>query len=147
MSQENFSNSTPKPYPEADSPEQIGKVSETASAAYAVRTDAKWRPPAQTIAGLAADDEVWSFVKANDLLPHLETAIQLVRKNLAPVDEMRLSYELDPELPSFNSVVIWAKARGAVEEVFEQEKKYIREFVDAVPPDYRRQIGLFLGVV
>jgi hypothetical protein len=146
MSQENSSNSTPQPYPDADSSEQIGKVSEIASAAYAVRTDAKWIPPAQTIAGLAADDEVWTFVKANDLLSHLETAIQLVRQTFFDVREMRLSYEPDPELPKFNSIVIWAKAPGTVEELFEQEKKYTREFVEAVPPDRRHQIGLFLGV-
>jgi len=138
--------STPKPYPEADSSQPASKVAETASTAYVVRTDAKWRPPARTIAGLAADDEVWSFVRANDLLPHLETAIQLVRKTFFDVLEMRLSYELDPELPKFNSVVIWAKARGTVEELFELEKKYVRAFNEALPPEVRHQIGLFLGV-
>lgn len=150
MNQKNSQNSssTPKPYPEADSSyQQVGKVSETASTAYAVRVDAKWGPPVRTIAGLAADDEVWSFVRTNDLFPYLETAIQLVRKTFLDVREMRLSYEPDPELPKFNSVVIWAKAPGTVEELFEQEKKYIRAFNEAISPEYRHQIGLFLGVV
>ena len=139
-------NSTPKPYPEADSSQQAGKVSETASTAYATRTDAKWKPPARTIAGLAADDEVWAFVRANDLLPHLETAIQLVRKTFFDVREMRLSYELDPEIPKFNSIVIWVKAHGTVENLFEQEKKYVRAFNEAALPELRHQIGLFIGV-
>lgn len=144
MSQENPSK--PKSYSEVDSSQPFNKVSETVSTAYAARTDPKWKPPTRTIAGLAADDEVWAFVRANDLLQHLETAIQLVRQIFFDVREMRLSYEPDPELTSFNSIVIWAKAPGTVEELFEQEKKYTREFVEAVPPDRRHQIGLLLGV-
>lgn len=135
-----------KPYPEAEASEPIGIVAETATAAYGTRMDTNWKPPARMIAGLAADDEVWSFVRANDLLPHLETAIQLVRKTFFNVGAMRLSYEPDPELPKFNSVVIWAKAPGTVEELFEQEKKYIHEFCETVPSEHRHQIGLLLGV-
>jgi len=146
MSQEFSSNSNPKPYPEGDSSQQISKVSETASTAYAVRTDAKWKPPARTIAGLAADDEVWSFVKANDLLPHLETAIQLARKTFGEVREMWLSYEPDPELPRFNSIGIWVKAAGTPEELFEQYKKYVNLFTHDVPSEYRHQIGMLVGV-
>jgi hypothetical protein len=146
MSQENFSNSTPKPYPEADSSEQIGKVAETVSTAYAARADAKWKPPARTIAGLAADEEVWSFVKANDLLPHLETAIQLARKTFLNVREMWLAYLPDPELPKFNSVGIWVKAVGTPEELFEQYKKYVSLFTHDVPSEYRHQIGMLVGV-
>lgn len=147
MSQENLSNATPKPYPEMDASQPMDKVAETVSTVYGVHSNINWKPPARTIAGLAADDEVWSFVRANDLLPHLETAIQLVRKNFLDVRDMRLSYEPDPELPKFNSVVIWAKAHGTVEALFEQEKKYVRAFNEALLPEIRHQIGLFLGVV
>lgn len=146
MSQEITSTSNPKPYPEADSSQQAGKVSETASTAYAVRTDVKWKPPARTIGGLVADDDVWTFVRANNLLLHLETAIQLVRANFSDVREIRLSYEPDPELPKFNSVVIWAKARGTVEELFEQEKKYIRAFNGVVPYENSYKIALLMSV-
>jgi len=148
MSQKNSqnSNSTPKPYPEADSSQQIGQVAETASTAYAVRTDAKWKPPARTIAGLAADDEVWAFVKVNDLLPHLETAIQLARGTFSDVREMWLSYEPDPEIPKFNSIGIWVKAAGTPEELFEQYKKYVNLFTHDVPSEYRHQIGILVGV-
>jgi hypothetical protein len=42
--------------------------------------------------------------------------------------------------------VIWVKARGTVENLFEQEKKYVRAFNENIPPDFRHQIGLLLGV-
>ncbi len=148
MSQEISSkpDSTHKPYPEAESSsEQIGKVAEGV-ATYEVLSKPQWKAPLPTIAGLVADDEVWSFVKANDLLPHLETAIRLAQEKFFDVLKIWLSYEPDPELPKFNSIVIWVKVRGTVEELFEQEKKYIRAFNEAIPPDYRHQIGLLLGV-
>ncbi|MGH7596210.1 MAG: hypothetical protein ACREOI_07650 [bacterium] len=148
MSQETSAkpDSTAKPYPEAESSsEQIGKVAE-AVATYAVRSEPRWKAPSQKIAGLAANDEVWTFVKANDLLPHLETAIQLVRKTFLDVHEMWLSYEPDPEIPKFNSIGIWVKARGTVEVLFEQEKKYIRAFNEVVPSEHCHQISLLLGL-
>lgn len=146
MSQENFSNSTPKPYPEANPSEQIGKVSETASVAYATRAETKWKTPARTIAGLAADDEVWAFVRANDLLPHLETAVQLARKTFADLREIKLSYAPDPELPFFNCVTIDAKAKGTVEDVFAQDQNYTRVFVETIPSEKCHQITLLVSV-
>jgi len=140
------SNSTPQPYPEADSSQPIGKVSETAVTAYAARTDAKWKPPARTIAGLAADEEVWSFVRTNDLLPHLETAIQLTRKTFPTLRELKLAYEPDPELPFFNAVVVYAKATGTVEALFEQETSYVRSFVRDIPHEQSHKIVMLLSV-
>ncbi len=140
------SKSAAKPYP-ASAPQPAEKVAE-AVVAYGVRANPKPRisAPARTIAGLAADDEVWTFAKANNLLPHLETAIRLARQKFIDIREMWLSYEPDPELPKFNSIVIWVKGRGTVENLFEQEKKYIRAFNESIPPDFRHQIGLLLGV-
>ncbi len=142
------SNSPPKPYPEGDSaPKPIGKVAETASVAYGMRTDTKWKPPpARTIAGLAADDEVWSFVRANGLLPHLETAIQLARRTFSDLREIRLTYDPDPELPFFNCVTINAKAKGTVEEVFAQDQNYTSVFVETIPAEKRHQITLHVGI-
>jgi hypothetical protein len=144
---------TPKPdsadklYPEAESSsEQMGKVAE-AVATYAVRTVPKWRPPALTIAGVVTDDEAWAFVKANNLWPYLEMAIRLVREKFVDVREIKLSYEPDQEIPRFNCIAINVKAGGTVDELFEQDKKYIRAFVQAVPPERRHQITLFLSVV
>jgi hypothetical protein len=138
------SKSAAKPYPEA-AHQPAGKVAEGV-ATYAVVSTPKPRIAARTIAGLAADDEVRTFVKANNLLPQLETAIRLARETFIDIREMWLSYEPDPELPKFNSIVIWVKTRGTVENLFEQEKKYIRAFNESIPPDFRHQIGLLLGV-
>jgi hypothetical protein len=140
------SKSAAKPYPEAAN-QPAGKVAE-AAATHGVRATPKLKipAPARTIAGLVADDEVWTFVKANDLLPHLETAIRLTRETFIDIRKIWLSYEPDPELPQFNSIVIWVKAHGTVENLFEQEKKYVRAFNESIPPDFRHQIGLLLGV-
>jgi hypothetical protein len=139
------SKSAAKPYPEA-AHEPAGKVAEGV-ATYTVHSMPKPRVTARTIAGLAADDEVWAFVKANSLLPHLETAIRLARETFIDIREMWLSYEPDPEIPFFNSVTIYAKAVGTVEEVFEQEKRYTRAFIQAIQSEKRHQITLLVSIV
>lgn len=138
------STSAAKPYPEA-AHKPAGKVAE-AVATYIVRSTPKLRTPARTIAGLVADDEARAFVKANDLRSHLETAIRLAWETFFEVRGMRLSYEPDPELPFFNSVAINVKARGTVEQVFEQEQNYTSAFVDAIPPEKRHQISLLVSI-
>ncbi len=138
------SKSAVKSYPEA-AHKPAGKVAEGV-ATYAVSTTPKPRAAARTIAGLAADDEVWAFVKANDLRSHLETAIRLAWETFFEARGMRLSYEPDPELPFFNSVAINVKARGTVEQVFEQEQNYTSAFVDAIPPEKRHQISLLVSI-
>lgn len=150
MSQKNSqdSKSATKQYPEAASAlagRQPEKISE-AVATYATPSEQKLRTATRAVAGIVADDEIWTFVTTNDLLPHLEMAIRLAREIFSDVREMWLSYEPDPELPKFNAVVIWVKAHGTVENLFEQEKKYIRAFNESIPPDFRHQIGLLLGV-
>jgi hypothetical protein len=150
MSQETLQNSdsAAKPYPEAESAAagQTDKVAEGV-ATYAVPAKQKLRTPARAIAGLAADDEVWAFVRANDLLPHLETAIRLVGESFIDVREIKLSYEPDPEIPKFNSVAINVKVRGTVEELFEQYKNYVRAFIRAVSNEHSHQIDLLLSVI
>jgi hypothetical protein len=138
------SKSAAKPYPEAIH-QPAGKVAE-GLATYTVRATPKPRAAARTIAGLKADQEVWAFVKANNLLPHLETAIQLARETFAEVSEIRLSYEPDLEIPFFNSVTIYVTAVGTVEELFEQEKRYTRAFVQAIPSEKRHQITLLVSI-
>lgn len=150
MSQENSAkpDSNAKPYPEPEpesSSGQVGKIAEGV-ATYAVSTIPKLKIPIRTIADVTADDEVWAFVKVNNLLPHLETAIRLVRETFADVREIRLSYEPDPEIPFFNSVTIYVKAVGTVEEVFEQEKRYTRAFIQAIQSEKRQQITLLVSI-
>jgi hypothetical protein len=139
------SKSAAKPYPEA-APQPAGKVAE-AVATYGVHTTSKPRTSARTIAGLKADQEVWAFVKANNLLPHLEVSIRLARETFVDIRKIWLSYEPDPELPKFNSIVIWVKAHGTPQELFEQYKKYVSLFTNAVPSEHRHQIGMLVGVV
>jgi hypothetical protein len=93
------SKSAARPYPEAAN-QPAGKVAE-AVATYTVRSTPKPRVVARTIAELAADGEVWAFVKANNLLSHLKTALRLARETFADVRELRLTYEPDPENPFF----------------------------------------------
>lgn len=138
------SKSAAKHYPEATN-QPAGKLAEGV-ATYGVHTTSKPRTSARTIAGLKADQEVWVFVKANNLLPHLETAIRLARETFADMREIRLSYEPDPEIPFFNSVTIYVKAVGTVEELFEHEKRYTRAFIQAIPPEKRHQITLLVSI-
>jgi len=127
------SKSAAKPYPDADlSPEQVGKVAE-AVATYALSTTSTLKTPARTIAGLAADDEVWAFVKANDLVPRLETAISLAQKAFLKLKEMKLSFAPDPEIPEFSSITIKIKAAGSIEELVEQNKTYVHFLFNRCP--------------
>ncbi len=148
MTEKNSPNhdSIPKPYPEAESSsEQVGKVAEGV-ATYVVRSTPKPRVAARTIAGFPASDEVWAFVKANNLLPSLEAAIRLVKETFFTLKEIKLAYEPDPELPFFNAVVIYAKAVGTVETLFEQETKYVRAFGRNIPFEDSHKIVMLLGV-
>jgi hypothetical protein len=99
------SDSSAKPYPESTSPEQTGKVAE-AVATYAVHWEPKPKTPARTIAGITADDAVWAFVKANTILSHLKTAIQLVREAFPKLQKISLRFAPDPEIPFFDAIVI-----------------------------------------
>jgi hypothetical protein len=134
--------SAAKPYPEA-APQPAGKVAE-AVATYIARSKPKPRVAARMIAGLAADDEVWTFVKANDLLPHLETAISLAQKAFLKLKEIKLSFASDPEIPEFSSITIKIKAAGSIEELVEQNKAYVRFFIQSVPSAHHHQIDLLL---
>lgn len=136
------SKSAVKPYPEARHT-PAGKVAEAVST-YIVRSTPKPRTPARTIAGHVSEDEVWTFVKANDLLPHLETAISLAQKAFLKLKEIKLSFAPDPEIPDFSSIAIKIKAAGSIEELVEQNKTYVRFFIQSVPSEHHRQIDLLL---
>jgi hypothetical protein len=133
------------PMPDSAAANPTDKAAESV-AAYISSMQPKLRASVRTIAGIPADDEVWTFVKANELLPDLEAAIQLAQQAFPAMREIKLSYEPDPEIPFFNSVVIHVKASGTVEELFEQDKNYIRMFTQAVPFEHSHQIVLMLSV-
>ncbi|MGH7451473.1 MAG: hypothetical protein ACRENG_09030 [bacterium] len=141
--------SVDKPYPETESttPAHTSRVAE-ALATYAVRSTSIPRTLVRTIAGLAADDMVWDFVNANNLLPYLEAAIRLARESFQKVSEIKLSFAPDPEIPSFASVAIKVKASGTVDQLVEQNRKYVSSFIQTVPSEHHEQIDLLLvGVV
>lgn len=140
-----ISKSAANPYREA-AKQPAGKVAEGV-ATYTALSTPKPRVTARTIAGLAADDEVWAFVKANNLLVHLETAIRLARETLPTLREMKLAYEPDPESSFFNAVVIYVKAVGTVEELFEQENRYISAYGRYIPRELSQKMVMLLSDV
>lgn len=126
----------PQPYPEADSvtPEQIGKVAEGVAAyAYApMKQTASWQ---RLIAGISASEEVWRFAAANELIPHLETAVQVVREAFHKTGKMRFSYQIDPEIENEACVIIHAEVSGTLEELVHQDWAYTKAIVRTLPMD------------
>jgi hypothetical protein len=154
MSQEILNpDSAPKPYSETESSsQQIGKVAE-AVATYAVRSTPKPRAAVRTIAGLAADDEVWAFVKANNLLPHLETAISLAQKAFLKLKEIlyqlrRRRNEADYKMSSSDFVdhlaceFDLANAKIIVNEIERFSQEPLRAQLKNGILDYHRKSGL-----
>ena len=111
--------------------------------AYAARTPR--RIVERRIAGLVASEEVWRFAIAHDLIPHLETAVRLVRECFPTVHDIKLLYELDRDVEDRSWIAI---ALGDIETVGTQEailKRYDRftlEMVRQVPPNKGEKILL-----
>lgn len=142
------SDSSAKPYPEPESisPEQTGKVAE-AVATYSMRSEPKPKTPVRTIAGITADDAVWAFVKANALLSHLETAIQLVRETFPNLQKISLRFAPDPEIPFFDAIVIDIKVEATMEEMLEMHNAFLRNSRKSMPSEIRHKIILNPGYV
>jgi hypothetical protein len=142
------SDSNAKPYPESEStsPEQTGKVAE-AVATYAVHWEPKPKTPARTIAGITADDAVWAFVKANTLLSHLETAIQLVRETFPNFQKISLRFAPDPEIPFFDAIVIDIKVEATMEKMLEMHNAFLRNSRKSMPSEIRHKIILIPNFV
>jgi hypothetical protein len=134
MSQENSSNSTQKPYPEADASQQSGKVAEGV-AAYSYTTVEKPAAPPHQIAGIAASEDVWCFVLKNQLAAHLETAVSLVRMLFPQAVDVQFAYEIDPEIANATYVTISAKVRGEFDTLVRADWKFTEELLRTVPKD------------
>jgi hypothetical protein len=141
-----------KPYPEQETTPatQSDKVAEALSP-YIARTETrrsaslkKVEPPA--IAGLPASDEVWRFAQENVLVPHVETAVRLVRESFKGIQEIKLSYLPDPEIPYWESIVIDLYVIGDLDELQDAYTHYTRAFIKAVPNEDRRKINLLLWI-
>jgi hypothetical protein len=98
------------------------------------------------IAGLPASEEVWRFAQENRLASHLETALRLVRESFKEIKEIRLSYEPDPEIPHWESIVIDLHVTGDMNALQNAYTDYIHEFVKAVPNEDRGKINLLLWI-
>ncbi len=137
-----------KEYPEFESaPTEPSKVAE-AVASYTVSPSAIARTPvakSRCIAGLEATDDVWEFAQKHQLVPHLETAIRLVRESFHDIRTIYLTFDPDPEIPSLDGVVIHARAGGALEDLVQQDRAFALRFVQEVPNEVRGKISLFLG--
>jgi hypothetical protein len=149
----NFTNAmaTSKSYPDQDTaPEQPNKAAESLSP-YIARTETKGSAPLKKaeparIAGLPASDQVWRFAQENALVPHVETAVRLVRELFKEIREIRLSHAPDPEIPGWESIVIDLVITGDLDALQDAYTHYTRAFINAVPNDARRKINLLLWI-
>jgi len=134
MSQETSAkpDSAAKPYTEAESSEQAGKVAEGV-ATYAYTPFKKHVSLQPQIAGIAVSDEVWRFAAAHELIPCLETAERLIRELFPKVLGIRFTYEIDPEIENESYIVIRAKVQGKFEELLRADWAYTKKITRLVP--------------
>jgi hypothetical protein len=144
---------TSKPYPEQETAPaaQSDKVAEAVSP-YIARTEmrhgvlsTKVKPP--VIAGLPASEEVWRFAQDNELLPHIETAVRLVRESFKEIRKIKLSYAPDPEIPHWEAIVVDLYVTGSVDELLRSDQNYRRAFIAAIPDEQQVKINLLVWVV
>jgi hypothetical protein len=135
-----------KKYPESKpAPVEQSKVAEpVASYAPSVTTSVtKPKAKSRRIAGLDASDEVWNFAQKHRLVPHLETAVRLVKESFKNIRTMYLTFDPDPEEPKLDGIIIHITIGGATEEWENQYKVYALRFIEEIPNDIRSKICLF----
>jgi hypothetical protein len=136
-----------RPYPKSKA-ESATRVAESV-AVYSVarpRLTHKRRPVLpRRIAGHLVSDEVWQFAIANDLIPHLETAIRLVHECFPTVRKVDLKYVIDPEVENNSWITIEIKVSGNVEEVLAQMNRFDDEMIKQVPIEKGAKICLGVG--
>jgi len=138
----------PRPYPTAEGKnETLSRVAESV-AAYSVATPTSTTPrkprrvEEKRIAGYAVSDEVWRFAAANDLKPHLETAIRLVHECFPTVSDVQLLHEIDWDVENRSYIVIEIKISGSIPALLEQYNRFTLQIIRQVPPDKRDKIIL-----
>jgi hypothetical protein len=138
--------SSPRPYPTAEQENEASPRVAEPAAAYTVATPtSRKRPPRveeRRIAGYAVSDEVWRFAAANDLIPHLETAIRLVHECFPTVSDIQLLYEIDWEIENRSYIVIEIKIAGSIPSLLEQYDRFTMQMVMQVPPEKGEKIVL-----
>ncbi len=138
----------PRPYQTAEEKDEAFSHVAEPVAAYSVATPTSTslrkphRVETKRIAGFAVSDEVWQFAAANDLVPHLETAIRLVHECFPTVSDIQLLYEIDWEIENRSYIVIEIKIAGTIPSLLEQYDRFTTQKIRQVPPEKREKIIL-----
>jgi hypothetical protein len=146
----NKKSSSRRPYPEAgQKSEAPSRVAEPATAVYSPTKPSaikkSLRSPMKQIAGYDVSTEVWQFVVDNDLAPHLETAIRLVRACFPTVRKIDFEYVIDPEVKNNSWIDLAIKVSGTVEEVLTQMNRFDEEMIKLVPIEKGAKLCLSVG--
>lgn len=131
-------------YPTAESAvaAQSDKLAEPI-AAY-IHIPAQAVAPAQRfIAGILATEPVWRFAVANELIPHLETAVRLVRESFQSAEEIKFLYDLDPEIENESWITLWIKVSNSLENFLNEQAIYRKSMRQSVPVNKLPLIRLF----
>jgi hypothetical protein len=138
----------PRPYPTAEEKNEASSCVAEPVAAYSVATPTATtlrkprRIEEKRIAGYAVSDEVWQFAAANDLIPHLETAIRLVHECFPTVSGVQLLHEIDWDVENRSYIVIEIKITGSIPSLLEQYDRFTAQMVRQVPPEKGEKIIL-----
>jgi len=138
----------PRPYPTAEEKnETLSHVAESVAAySVATPTSTTLRKPRRIeekrIADNAVSDEVWRFAAANDLKPHLETAIRLIHECFPTLSDVQLLYEIDWDVENRSYIVIEIKIIGSIPALLEQYDRFTLQIIRQVPPEKRDKIIL-----
>jgi hypothetical protein len=144
----NRKKSSRRTYPKAGGKNKaVPRVAEPATAIYSVAKPSPLRKSLQTmaarqIAGYSVSDDVWQFAVANDLIPHLETAIRLVRACFPTVREIDFAYVIDPEIENNDWIDVAIKVSGTVDEILAQMNRFDDEMIKQVPIEKGAKICL-----
>jgi len=135
-------------YPTAESvaDEQIGKVAEPI-AAYVYTSSQSMTPARRFIAGIPAAEQVWRFAVANELIPHLETAVRLVQQSFHLAGEIKFTHDIDPEIDNESGITLWVKASDPIDDLLNEQAAYRKGMRHAVPIYQLPLIRLFPEVM
>ena len=111
-----------------------GKAAEPV-AIYARTPLKKARSKKRVIAGVAASEEVLQLATAKGLIPHLETAVMLIRKSFGKVKKLRLSVDIDPEIENEEWITISAEVQGSLNELVRCHGYYLDAVIQNVEMD------------
>jgi hypothetical protein len=88
--------------------------------------------PTTAVADLPLSDEVRDFCRRNDLLHHLNRAIELAREHFSIVGDPVVKLEQDPEDGEW-SLVLEARVRGEERESIQAYMAYNRSWATSTP--------------